>query len=96
MDFIEIAKSAKTASLQIADISTELKNKALLEIANTIEKNKNIIFEANKKDLQDAEKLVSSGELSKSAFNRLKLDENKSHSENIQYYYKKYNKLKNN
>lgn len=77
MDFIEIAKSAKTASLQIADISTELKNKALLEIANTIEKNKNIIFEANKKDLQDAEKLVSSGELSKSTFNRLKLDENK-------------------
>ena len=77
MEFVEIAKQAKTASLEIADLSTEIKNKALLAIADSIEQNKAEIFEANKKDLTDAEKLVESGELTKSTFNRLKLDENK-------------------
>ncbi len=77
MDFINIAKAAKTASLEIADVSTELKNSALISIAKAIELNKEEIFEANKKDLNDAQKLVDSGELSKSTFNRLKLDENK-------------------
>ena len=33
MDFIQIAKNAKNASLKIADLSTEIKNKALLKIA---------------------------------------------------------------
>jgi glutamate-5-semialdehyde dehydrogenase len=76
-NFVEIAKSAKQASLQIADISSEIKNKALLQIANAFEVNKDIIFEANKKDLSEAEKLVENGEITKSTFNRLKLDENK-------------------
>lgn len=77
MDFIQIAKNAKEASLKIADLSTEIKNKALIQIADEIEAHKNEIFEANKKDLTDAEKLVQNGELSKSTFNRLKLDDNK-------------------
>ena len=77
MDFENIAKTAKAAALEIADISTDLKNKALLKIADNLEKNKTKIFEANKKDLHDAESLVTSGEISKSTFNRLKLDENK-------------------
>ena len=77
MEFVEIAKQAKTASLEIADLSTEIKNRALLAIADSIEQNKAEIFEANKKDLTDAESLVTSGEISKSTFNRLKLDENK-------------------
>ena len=77
MDFINIAKAAKTAALEIADISTEIKNKALLEVAKLIDNNKEEIFAANKKDLEEAQFLVDSGELSKSTFNRLKLDENK-------------------
>ena len=77
MDFIQIAKNAKEASLKIADLSTEIKNKALIQIANEIEAHKNEIFEANKTDLTDAEKLVQNGKLSKSTFNRLKLDDNK-------------------
>ncbi len=77
MDFENIAKSAKNAALEIADVSGDLKNKALLNIADALEKNKEKIFEANKKDLSDAEKLVETGELSKSTFNRLKLDQNK-------------------
>lgn len=77
MDFIQIAKDAKEASLKIADLSTELKNKALLKIAEKIELNATEIFSANKQDLASAESLVQSGEITKSTFNRLKLDENK-------------------
>lgn len=77
MDFIQIAKDAKEASLKIADLSTELKNKALLQIAEKIELNATEIFSANKQDLASAESLVQSGEITKSTFNRLKLDENK-------------------
>ena len=77
MDFVKIAKDAKDASLKIASLSTEIKNKALLSIAVKIENHAAEIFEANKQDLSDAEKLVESGEITKSTFNRLKLDENK-------------------
>lgn len=77
MDFIEIAKSAKKASLEIADLSAELKNKALLAVAEAIDFNKAEIFAANREDLKEAEKLVEAGEINKSTFNRLKLDENK-------------------
>lgn len=62
MDFIKIAKDAKEASLKIADLSTEIKNLALLKIADEIENNANEIFEANKQDLKEAEKLVETGE----------------------------------
>ena len=77
IDFVKIAKDAKEASLKIADLSTELKNTALLKIADEIELNKDEIFEANKTDLEAAKSLVESGEITKSTFNRLKLDENK-------------------
>lgn len=76
-DFIEIAKSAKEASLKIASLSEDVKNRALNAIADAIEANKAKIFEANKVDLTQAEPLVASGEISKSVYNRLKLDENK-------------------
>ena len=77
MDFINIAKAAKQASLEIADLNTDLKNKALTAVADAIETNKEKIFDANKKDLEEAKALVVSGELSQSTFNRLKLDDNK-------------------
>ena len=76
-DFLNIAKSAKKASLEIADLSGELKNQALLKIADMIELNKNEIFEANKADLEEALHMLENGEITKSTFNRLKLDENK-------------------
>ncbi len=77
MNFIEIAKKAKQASLEIADLPEEIKNKALSAIANKIEENKEEIFFANKQDLDTAKILVESGEISQSTYNRLKLDENK-------------------
>lgn len=77
MDFIQIAKNAKEASLQMASLTTEVKNSALEAIAKGIEQNKQKIFDANAQDLAEAQKLVHSGELSQAVFNRLKLDENK-------------------
>lgn len=77
MDFIQIVKNTKEASLKIADLATEIKNAALIKIADEIEASKSEIFDANKKDLEEAEKLVETGKLNKSTFNRLKLDENK-------------------
>lgn len=77
MDFTQIAKNAKEASLKIADLSTEIKNKALIKIADKIESAKDEIFEANKIDLELAQKLVDEGKLSKSTFNRLVFSETK-------------------
>lgn len=77
MDFTQIAKNAKEASLKVADLSTEIKNKALIKIADKIESAKDEIFEANKIDLELAQKLVDDGKLSKSTFNRLVFSETK-------------------
>ncbi len=77
MDFEHIAKLAKEASLKIAALSTEIKNSALNAVADALEANTEKIFAANRADLTDAEKLVENGEITKSTFNRLKLDENK-------------------
>ncbi|MBQ6516059.1 glutamate-5-semialdehyde dehydrogenase [bacterium] len=77
MDFLTIAENAKKASVEISGLSTELKNNALQKVAEALEANKDKIFEANKEDLEQAKKLVESGELTQSVFNRLKLDENK-------------------
>ena len=76
-NFSVIAKQAKTASKQIAVLSSELKNRALLNIAQFISDNKGKIFEANNQDLSEAKVLVENGEITQSTYNRLKLDENK-------------------
>ena len=76
-NFQEIAIKAKNASKKVATLSTEIKNKALLNIANNLKVNQDKIFEANKMDLELARPFVEKGELSQSVFNRLKLDENK-------------------
>lgn len=76
-NFLEIATKAKNASKKVATLSTEIKNKALLNIANNLKVNQDKIFEANKMDLELARPFVEKGELSQSVFKRLKLDENK-------------------
>ena len=77
MDFISIAKCAKEAFDEISGISTERKNSALENVAQKLKDNSDRIFEANRLDLEAAKKLVNSGEINQSTFNRLKLDENK-------------------
>lgn len=76
-DLLSVAKKAKNASYKLASISTETKNLALKLMADNLDAAKKNIFEANELDLQQAKNLVVRGELSKAAFGRLKLDENK-------------------
>jgi glutamate-5-semialdehyde dehydrogenase len=52
----KIAQHAKDASRVLATLSTEEKNKALLAIANGVEKNKSKILSANLIDIKSAEK----------------------------------------
>ena len=72
MDFEQIAINAKNASLEMAELTTDSKNEALLKIAENLEKHSKEIFAANKLDLEEAKDKISP-----SVFNRLKLDENK-------------------
>ena len=59
-DFIKLAQNAKKASVKAQNLSSEIKNKALLEVANALDdaENRKKIFEANKKDLEFAKELV--------------------------------------
>lgn len=73
----DIAKAAKEASLVLLGASTKLKNDALEAMRKNLELHKSEIFEANKKDLDEAKALVESGKITQSTYSRLKLDENK-------------------
>ena len=76
-DILSIAKSAKEASIKALSLPEAVKNNALNKIAEDINNNKNLIFDSNKKDLEIASNLLNEGKITKSMFNRLKLDEDK-------------------
>jgi delta-1-pyrroline-5-carboxylate synthetase len=69
----EMAQAARNAAIKLANISTEVKNEALLRMAESIKQNKNRIFEANRKDVENANR----ENLPKALVDRLKLDESK-------------------
>lgn len=73
----EIAVNAKNASLIMASLSTEVKNKALEAVANAIEKNKALILSENQKDLDNAKKMIEKGSLTQALYNRLALNNDK-------------------
>ena len=69
----KIAVTAKVAALQLAHLSTDVKNRTLEEMASALEKGCASILEANAKDLEFAEKENVAGPL----IARLRLNENK-------------------
>ncbi len=73
MEIAQKAETAKQASISLAAVKTELKNKALDAIAKAIEKQKEQIIAANKTDLTAAEK----NKLPSPLLKRLKFDEKK-------------------
>lgn len=77
VSIVEKAKIAKGAALKLANATTAEKDKALLRIADSIDKNRKQILEANEKDVGDAASLTKEGEMSKSLLDRLKLDNSK-------------------
>jgi len=74
-NFLNRVKLAKSASILIASVPGELKNRALASMAQALDSNREKIMSANKKDLLAAEKLVVSGKLSRSLLKRLKIDD---------------------
>ena len=69
----EIAKKAKIAGNEIANLKTELKNQILREIANNLRTKIPQILEANKEDVEEAKK----NGLDNARIDRLTLDENR-------------------
>lgn len=73
MSIAEIAAAAKSTSIQLAAVKTDVKNNALAEIAKALKQNSEKIISANKKDLAAAEK----NNLALPLLKRLKFDESK-------------------
>jgi glutamate-5-semialdehyde dehydrogenase len=74
---LEKARAAREASLELAKLDSETKNRALEHVARNIEERFEEILEANTLDLEKAEKLVKKGRLSKALYKRLQLSEDK-------------------
>ena len=71
MTLIELATKAKEAKYQVALLPTEVKNKAILAVADALEKNNEDIIKANAIDMENGSKKG----LSQGLLDRLKLDE---------------------
>jgi len=73
MSISEIALAAKSASIMLAAVNTDVKNNALTEIAGAIERHRDRIISANQEDISASEKNNLAGPLLK----RLKFDQDK-------------------
>lgn len=76
MNIKDSSIEAKNASIKLAAVNTNLKNKGLEQIAKLLKKRSNEIIDENKKDLERSEK----ENLSKPLLKRLKFDQNKINS----------------
>ncbi|MDG6244830.1 MAG: glutamate-5-semialdehyde dehydrogenase [Methanolobus sp.] len=77
MEIEEKVIEAKKASIILASVNTESKNAALEAMAQALENNREKILEANRKDVETAEKLKRKGELSQALVDRLKVTDSK-------------------
>lgn len=70
-------EAARKAALRLANAPLKLRNTALLKAASAISKNREMLMEANEKDLERANRLRVEGKISKAFIERLKLSEDK-------------------
>jgi len=70
-------KEAKSATLVLAALDTETKNKTLRAMAKALDENRKKILEANAKDVLNAERMAEKGELAGSLVKRLKVSDEK-------------------
>jgi glutamate-5-semialdehyde dehydrogenase len=68
---------AKRASIVLASVDTATKNAALEAMAKALDENRDRILEANRKDVELAEKLKRKGELPQAMVDRLKVNDSK-------------------
>lgn len=71
------AYRAKFASTEIGRYTAERRKSALLAIADALQKNEQVIVDANAKDLAAAEVALTGGDMTRSMYGRLKLDRDK-------------------
>src|SRR3989338_5693900 len=69
-EFHKMAQRAKYAAMRLANLPNKIRNNALYAMADAIEKNKRLIIDENKKDMDSA-----TGRLSDALLDRLKLKE---------------------
>lgn len=68
---------AKKASIILASVDTATKNTALKAMARALDENRGVILEANRRDVELAEKLRRKGELPQAMVDRLKVNDSK-------------------
>lgn len=68
---------AKMASITLASVDTWTKNRALEAMASALDENRDRIIEANKADLEEAERMKAEGKLSQALVDRLKVSNSK-------------------
>ncbi|MFP4633289.1 MAG: glutamate-5-semialdehyde dehydrogenase [Halobacteriales archaeon] len=71
------ARAARDASLDMARLDAEVRDGALEDVASEIERRADEILEANRRDVDEAEELLESGEYTQALVDRLKLTESK-------------------
>ena len=71
----EAARAARIASRQLAKLSAEARNRALLAIAEKYKKEQDRILRANEEDCREGEALVRSGKMSAAVLARLRISE---------------------
>ena len=76
-DVVSEIKRAKSASIELSVLSTEVKNNALRAMADALDSSREQILEANARDLEAAKSMLDSGEISGSMYKRLKIDGSK-------------------
>ncbi|KKH92577.1 gamma-glutamyl phosphate reductase [Methanosarcina sp. 1.H.T.1A.1] len=68
---------AKKASIELSDVSEEVKNRALEAMAEALDRERKSILEANLKDLEYAAGLKTAGKLTQALVDRLKVTDSK-------------------
>ncbi|WP_305063848.1 glutamate-5-semialdehyde dehydrogenase [Methanococcoides sp.] len=76
-DIEQKVMEAKMASIVLASVDTQTKDNALEAMAKALDANRNKILEANKADLEEAERMKNEGKLSQALVDRLKVTDPK-------------------
>lgn len=76
-EILDTVKRASETKAKLFSLDSNIKDEALMRIAQGIERHKDEIFKANEADLIASKELLDSGKMTKATYDRLKFDENK-------------------
>ena len=76
MEIRDIARQSKAASRRLGTLPTEIKNQALMAVADALLHDSAKLLEATHQDVVRTSQLVERGEMARPLLDRLKLNEN--------------------